>query len=107
MTHECAKSDLAVLTIPVPDHAPSVEAVRFGGLGDRDAVVEARAMGFPLFKLKNYDGTAVDAHQMKERYRDSHQAIGSIAVLSNRRQGTLELTVAPPGPGARGGRRSG
>jgi hypothetical protein len=35
---------------------------------------------------------------VKERYRDSHQAIGSIAVLSNRRARTLELTVAPPGP---------
>ena len=93
-----ATSDLAVLTIPALDHAPPVEAVRFGGLGDRDAVVEARAMGFPLFKLKNYDGTEVEARQVKERYRDSHQAIGSIAVLSNRRQGTLELTVAPPGP---------
>ena len=93
-----AKSDLAVLTIPARDHAPAVEAVRFGGLGDRDAVIEARALGFPLFKLKNYDGTEVEAHQVKERYRDSHQAIGSIAVLSNRRERTLELAVAPPGP---------
>jgi Trypsin-like peptidase domain len=93
-----AESDLAVLTIPTLDHAPAVEAVRFGRPGDRDAVIEARAMGFPLFKLKNYDGSEVDAHQVKERYRDSHQAIGSIAVLSNRRERTLELTVAPPGP---------
>ena len=93
-----AESDLAVLTIPAPEHAPAVEAVRFGRLGDRDAVVEARARGFPLSKLKIYDGSEVDAHQVKQRYRDSHKAIGSIAVLSNRRERTLELTVAPPGP---------
>ena len=93
-----AGSDLAVLTIPARDHGRAVEAVRFGRLGDRDAVVEARAMGFPLFKLKNYDGSEVDAHQVKGRYRDSHQAIGAVAVLSNRRERTLELTVAPPGP---------
>jgi tetratricopeptide (TPR) repeat protein len=92
-----AKADLAVLTIPAPEHAPAV-AVRFGRLGDRAAVVEAHAVGFPLFKLKNYDGTEITAEQLKDRYRDSHQAIGSIAVLSNRREQTLELTVIPPGP---------
>jgi hypothetical protein len=72
-----AGSDLAVLTIPAPDHMPSVEAVRFGRLGDRDAVVEARAMGFPLFKLKNYDSSEVDREQLPEivgRLLDRHDA---------------------------------
>jgi hypothetical protein len=89
-----ATSDLAVLTIPVPEHAPSAEAVRFGRLGDRNAVVEVRAIGFPLFKLKNYDGTEVDG--LDERYRDSHQAVGSIAWLSDWTARTLELPVGPP-----------
>ena len=30
------------------------------------------------------------------RYRDRHHAVGTIAALSNSREGTLELTVAPP-----------
>ena len=41
-----------VLTIPALDDAPAVDAARFGRLVDRDAVLGARAMGFPLFKLR-------------------------------------------------------
>jgi hypothetical protein len=92
-----AESDLAVLTVPALDDAPAVDAARFGRLVDRDAVLRARATSFPLFKLKNYDGAVVEAEQVKEVFRDSHQAICSIAVLSNRCERTLELAVAPPG----------
>ncbi|MGC7358329.1 hypothetical protein RA989_20985, partial [Mycobacteroides abscessus subsp. massiliense] len=79
-----AKSDLAILTISVPDTAPKAEPARLGRLADRDAVVEAQVVGFPLFKMRNYDGTAVDWDEEKSRYRDTHQAVGRIAVLSNR-----------------------
>jgi trypsin-like peptidase len=87
-------SDLAVLTIPAAedDLAPAL----FGRLSDRAAVVGAQAVGFPLWKMRNYDGTEVLDDDIRARYRDSHQAVGSVAVLSNRRQGTLEVTVAPP-----------
>jgi hypothetical protein len=52
-------------------------------------VITANAMGFPRFKLRqNQGGPSV--------YRDSAHAVGTVAVLSNRRQGTVEVAVAPP-----------
>ncbi len=85
------RSDLAVLTIAPRAAEPAVAVARFGRIGgDRAAVLAARAVGFPRFKLKTDD----DAAQLQ--YRDSHQADGSVAVLSNRREGTLELTIPPP-----------
>jgi hypothetical protein len=81
------RSDLAVLTIAAPE---AVTVARFGRVGDgRAAVLTGQAVGFPRFKLKNHD----DDHVV---YRDSHQADGSVAVLSNRRERTLELTVPAP-----------
>ena len=59
---------------------------RFGRTGGgRAAALTARAVRFPRFKLKNDDGTDVDDD--RPWYRDSHQADGSVAVLSNRREG--------------------
>ncbi len=49
------------------------------------------AVGFPRFKLRE---DRKDRHGMI--YRDRHHTVGTIAVLSNSREGTLELTVAPP-----------
>ncbi|MGH3941863.1 MAG: hypothetical protein ACRDTG_25210 [Pseudonocardiaceae bacterium] len=84
------RSDFAVLTIAPRAAEPAVAAARFGRIGgDRAAVLAARAVGFPRFKLKTDDAAQL-------QYRDSHQADGSVAVLSNRREGTLELTVPPP-----------
>jgi len=86
-------SDLAVLSIAPRDGEPPVAVARFGRIGaDRAAVVATRAVGFPRFKLKGGDG----AGDSPGLYRDSHQADGSAAVLSNRREGTLEVTVSPP-----------
>ncbi len=82
-------SDLAVLTITPPKGQPPVVAARFGRIGARAAVPAVRAIGFPLFKLRTKDSDGVT-------YRDSHQADGSVAVLSNRGEGTLEVTVPPP-----------
>ncbi|MGQ0717614.1 MAG: trypco2 family protein [Pseudonocardiales bacterium] len=78
----------AKLTI-VPQGQPPVTVARFGGISDRAAVLAVQAVGFPRFKLKTDDGG-------RAVYRDSHQAVGSVAVLSNRREGTLEVTVLPP-----------
>ncbi len=81
------RSDLAVLSIaPRAGESPVVVA-RWGRIGDRAAVLGVQAVGFPRFKLKTGDGSV---------FRDSHQAGGSVAVLSNRRAGTLEVTVPPP-----------
>jgi hypothetical protein len=89
------RSDLAVLSIAPRAGEPGVVVARFGRIGaDRAAVLVVRAVGFPRFKLKTDGGADVDAD--RSRYRDSHQADGSVAVLSNRREGTLELTVPPP-----------
>lgn len=87
------RSDLAVLTIAPREGDPPVAVARFGRIsGDRAAVLAVRSVGFPRFKLKSDDG--IEDHP--QRYRDSHQADGSVAVLSNRREGTLEVTVSPP-----------
>ncbi|MFJ4695493.1 trypsin-like peptidase domain-containing protein [Streptomyces sp. NPDC088766] len=62
--------------------------VRFARVGERDAVLECSAVGFPLFKLRKHaDGT---------RYRDACHVAGRCAVLSNRREGTLDVRVASP-----------
>ncbi|MDQ4020706.1 MAG: serine protease, partial [Actinomycetota bacterium] len=87
------RSDLAVLTVAPREGEPAVAVPRFGRIGgDRAAVLAVQAVGFPRFKLKSDDG--IEDHP--QRYRDSHQADGSVAVLSNRREGTLEIRVPPP-----------
>ena len=88
------RSDLAVLSIAPREGDPQVAVAQFGRISDWAAVLAARAVGFPRFKLKNDDGTDLDDD--RPRYRDSHQADGSVAVLSNRREGTLEVTVPLP-----------
>ncbi|MDG4857790.1 trypsin-like peptidase domain-containing protein, partial [Streptomyces sp. T-3] len=76
--------DVAVLSVPfAPDRA-----ARFARVGVRDAVLRCSAVGFPYFKLRTEDGGS--------RFRDSEHVEASCAVLSNRREGTLDLRVAPP-----------
>ncbi|MFL6111114.1 MAG: trypsin-like peptidase domain-containing protein [Catenulispora sp.] len=65
--------------------------LRYGRVGDGS--VSCQALGFPWFKLRPY---VPSAGAVAEWYRDTHHAIGTIATFSNLRQGTLELTVAPP-----------
>lgn len=84
------RSDLAVLTIAPREGESPVTMARFGRISDdRAAVLTAQAVGFPRFKLKRDDDDITV-------YRDSYQADGSVAVLSNRREGSLEVTVPPP-----------
>jgi TPR repeat protein len=78
--------DVAVLVITPRPEDEALPVARFGRLPDRPHVFHAEAVGFPLWKLREDAG----------RYRDSHHAHGEIASLSNRREGTLELTVMAP-----------
>ena len=88
--------DVAVVTItPRPHDEGQVAPVRFGRVVERDAVLACSAMGFPRFKLRNDVAQEFDDGSLSQ-YRDSFHAVGTIAVLSNRREGTLEISVPPP-----------
>jgi len=83
---EIPEIDVALLTInsPFGGLAPAL----FGRIGQRDAVIECSAVGFPLWKLRtDADGRV---------YRDSCHVHGSAAVFASRREGTLEIAVPPP-----------
>ncbi|NLU71850.1 hypothetical protein HCC61_03975 [Streptomyces sp. HNM0575] len=97
-----ARHDLAVLRIEPRageghEHLPGA---RFGRVTDRAAVLNVQAVGFPRFKLRlTGDGPRPDGPHPPEAgncYRDTHQVDGSVAVLSNRRGGTFEVTVPVP-----------
>ncbi|MFF3870776.1 trypsin-like peptidase domain-containing protein [Streptomyces sp. NPDC001978] len=76
--------DVAVLTVPGDDVPP----VSYGRVEEADAVQRCTALGFPRFKLRtDADGS---------RFRDAEHAQATCAVLSNRREGTLDLAVASP-----------
>lgn len=76
--------DVAVLSVAAVAGGPA----RFGRVGERDAVLRCSAVGFPAFKLReDEDGS---------RYRDSEHVQGTCPVLSNRREGTLDLHVPAP-----------
>ena len=87
--------DVAVVAIdPRPGHDTQVEPVGFGRVAERDAVLSCSVMGFPLFKLR--DDPPPSGGGPSSKYRDSAHAVGTIAVLSNRREGTLEVSVPAP-----------
>ncbi|MET9041726.1 trypsin-like peptidase domain-containing protein [Streptomyces sp. NPDC004362] len=76
--------DLALLAIDPPDE---LTPVRYGRIPERDAVIACTGLGFPRFKFRGgASGT----------YRDLCHLVGSAPVLSNRRSGTMEITVASP-----------
>jgi hypothetical protein len=88
--------DAAVVSImPRPKDEGQVTPVAFGRVADRDAVLTCSAMGFPRFKLRNDPAQPLDDGHPSQ-YRDSLHAVGTIAVLSNRREGTLEVSVLQP-----------
>ncbi|WP_026425707.1 trypsin-like peptidase domain-containing protein [Actinokineospora inagensis] len=79
-------TDLAVLAIDAPDTVPNVE---FGVVDwRRAAVLAAHAVGFPRWKLRTDDDGS--------KFRDAHQATGTVATLSHWRSDTLEFTVPVP-----------
>lgn len=94
-----SSTDVAVIILS--DRAPSdgTPSPGFGMLPDYAAVLRCSAVGFPRFKLKERDNglqSEKEEAATARSYRDSHQAEGTIAVLSNRREHTLEMTVTPP-----------
>ncbi|CAM5433934.1 trypsin-like peptidase domain-containing protein [Streptomyces aurantiogriseus] len=78
--------DIAVLTLPEGTF-DDVTPVVFGRVGDEDAVLRCTALGFPRFKLRtDEDGS----------FRDAEHMHATCAVLSNRREGTLDLAITSP-----------
>ncbi|MFC6022139.1 trypsin-like peptidase domain-containing protein [Plantactinospora solaniradicis] len=80
---------------PHPESATRVQAALFGRISADDAVLTCSSMGFPRFKLRT-DPEDPAAPGAPARYRDSCHVIGTIPVLSNRREGALEIVVDPP-----------
>jgi hypothetical protein len=84
--------DGALLILGLPAGTAGVAASAYGRLGDRPAVIDAQAVGFPWWKLKVNQA----AGEPVPSYRDMHQADCLISALSNRRSHTLELATDPP-----------
>lgn len=80
--------DVALLRLDQERDAP-VQVAAFGRIGDSTREIPVFTAGFPRWKM------SVDA--AGRRYRDLHQATGTAAPFSDRRRGTLEITVTPPG----------
>jgi len=92
-----AETDLAVVCIPPRPGEGQLSPARFGRVSDLAAVLSVQAVGFPAWKMRDYDGTNPVPGDDRPRYRDAVQVAGSVPVLSNWREGTLEVTVpAPP-----------
>lgn len=93
------EADVALLEITGPpprgEHAAAVDHPVYGDLPDADLHLPWSALGFPRFKLRTDRMRLLDDGSPSQ-YRDSCHAHGLTSVLSNRREGTLELVVTPP-----------
>ncbi|MXM67574.1 trypsin-like serine protease [Streptomyces sp. HUCO-GS316] len=93
------KADVALLEIAEPPpgsvHAVGIEPPVYGAVPDADVVLPCTALGFPRFKLREDRMRLLDDGSPSQ-FRDSCHATGMTSVLSNRREGTLELAVTPP-----------
>ncbi|MFI1536333.1 effector-associated domain 2-containing protein [Streptomyces anandii] len=88
-------ADVALLRIPdLPPGRPPVGPPAYAAVPDADVVLPFRAVGFPRFKLRA--GPAHPDDGSPSRYRDSCHLSGTVSVLSNRREGSLELAVVAP-----------
>ncbi|MGW5864455.1 effector-associated domain 2-containing protein [Streptomyces sp. NPDC055239] len=89
-------ADVALLEMTaVPPGAEGVEPPRYAAVPESDVVLPVSAMGFPRFKLRESGMRLLD-DGAPSQYRDSCHASGTVSVLSNRREGTLELAVLAP-----------
>jgi hypothetical protein len=79
--------DVAAVVIAVTDRTGGAAQAEYGRLGGRAAVLRCQAVGFPRWKLR-LDG----AHP----YRDRAHVQGRLPVLSNSKDGTLEIVTDPP-----------
>ncbi|AZQ32073.1 serine protease [Streptomyces cyaneochromogenes] len=87
-------ADLALLEITaVPPNLPPIVSPRYAAIPEADAILPFSAVGFPQFQLRTDPGSTQIV------YRDSCLVRGTISVLSNRREATMELVVAPPSVG--------
>ncbi|MFD7879239.1 trypsin-like peptidase domain-containing protein [Streptomyces sp. NPDC059766] len=95
----CDKADVALLEIidlpPSGPHAAPVAPPVYGDLPDADVHLPCSVLGFPRFKLRTDRMRLLDDGSPSQ-YRDSCHVNGLTSVLSNRREGTLELAVPPP-----------
>ncbi|GHD99319.1 trypsin-like peptidase domain-containing protein [Streptomyces alanosinicus] len=85
--------DIALLALgPTESTLPKEEVppVSYGRIGELDAVLTCTTLGFPRFKLRADDAGS--------RFRDAEHVRATCAVLSNRREGTLDLAVASAPP---------
>lgn len=87
-------ADIALLEITTAPPA-GVEQPRYAAVPETDVVLPVSAMGFPRFKLRDDSMRLLD-DGAPGQYRDSCHASGTVSVLSNRREGTLELAVLAP-----------
>ncbi|MCL8013628.1 trypsin-like peptidase domain-containing protein [Streptomyces sp. AS02] len=89
-------ADVALLELmDVPPGRGSAPPPPYAAVPDTDVVLPFSAVGFPRFKLRKDDMRLLDDGSPSQ-YRDSCHVSGSLSVLSNRREGTLELAVAAP-----------
>jgi len=89
---EDAQHDLAVLTWPAAAVGPDVPTP-LGRVGRSAVVVEVHVAGFPRWKIRQAGAADRDR---KPRFRVAAHEPGTAAVLANQREGTLQITVAPP-----------
>ncbi|MFI1763439.1 trypsin-like peptidase domain-containing protein [Streptomyces sp. NPDC020800] len=90
------RADLALLEMTgLPAAAPPVHHTpRYAVLPESDTTLSVTAVGFPRFKLREDPGPVAQGALV--RYRDSCHIEGTVSVLSNLREGTLEVAVRPP-----------
>ncbi|MFF3328861.1 trypsin-like peptidase domain-containing protein [Streptomyces sp. NPDC002888] len=74
----------------------AVSSPRYAAVPDADVVLPFTAVGFPRFKLRQDIPRPPLDDASSVQYRDSCHLSGTVSVLSNRREGTLELAVVAP-----------
>ncbi|WP_149550949.1 effector-associated domain 2-containing protein [Streptomyces marokkonensis] len=92
-------ADLALLELSdlPPEAVPVHCAPRYAVIPETAVTLPVSAVGFPRFKLREDTGPGRRRTDGPPgRYRDSCHVDGSVSALSNRRAGTLEVSVPPP-----------
>ncbi|MFD0072157.1 trypsin-like peptidase domain-containing protein [Streptomyces sp. NPDC127166] len=89
------ESDVAVISITPRPNERNLNPVQFGRISDRPAVLTVQAVGFPRWKLRTDEISSTVAGATPSKYRDTHHIVGTVAVLSNWREGTLEVVALP------------
>ncbi|MFF9251769.1 P-loop domain-containing protein [Streptomyces globisporus] len=90
-----SESDVAVISIKSRPNDQPVMPAQFGRISDKPAVLTVQAVGFPRWKLRTDEISSAVAGTTPSKYRDTHHIVGTVAVLSNWREGTLEVVALP------------